>query len=112
MKLRKYYETDAIEIIKWINNEKEFRLWTADGYDKYPISPLDININYNNCIELGNFYPMTLVENNKIVGYLILRNPDANLDVIRLGFIIVDNNLRGKGYGKQLIKRLFLMQKK
>ena len=36
MDLRKYKEEDANEIIKWIDNEKDFRLWTADRYDKYP----------------------------------------------------------------------------
>ena len=27
MELRKYQETDAIEILKWITNEKEFKLY-------------------------------------------------------------------------------------
>jgi len=105
MEFRKYYEEDAIEILKWIKTEREFRLWTADRYDKYPVTPDDINLNYKKCIELGNFYPMTLTDNDKIIGHLILRNPNNNLDIIKLGFIIVDDKLRGKGYGKTLIKK-------
>jgi len=47
---------------------------------------------------------MTLIDDNdKIIGHLILRNPGNEKNVIRLGFIIVDNKIRGKGYGKALI---------
>jgi len=106
MELRKYLDTDANEIIKWIKNEKALRLWSADRYNSCPIKAEDINNNYNECMALGNFYPMTLVDGNRIVGHIILRNPDIDkLDVIRLGFIIVDPSLRGKGYGKKLINK-------
>ena len=30
MILREYRESDANVIINWINNEREFRLWSAD----------------------------------------------------------------------------------
>jgi RimJ/RimL family protein N-acetyltransferase len=103
MELRKYQETDAIEILKWTTNEREFRLWSADRYGKYPITPDDINKNYNECIKKIDFYPMTLVDGEKIVGHLILRRPNPEENKIRLGFIIVDNTMRKKGYGKLLI---------
>jgi len=102
MEIRNYKAEDANEIIKWISNERDFRLWSADRYEKYPISPIDINNNYQKCIKDGNFYPLTLEDNGEIIGHLILRN-SGELDVIRLGFIIVNNKIRGKGYGKKLI---------
>ena len=46
MEFREYQENDALEILKWINNERDFRMWSADRYDIYPIKPDDININY------------------------------------------------------------------
>lgn len=105
MEFREYIKSDANEIIKWIKDEKALRLWSADRYNSYPIKAEDINNNYNECKSFGNFYPMTLIDENKIVGHIILRNPDIDkLDVIRLGFIIVDPTLRGKGYGKKLIE--------
>ena len=112
MELRKYIKSDANEIIKWIKNEYALRLWSADRYGTYPIKAEDINNNYDECIALGNFYPMTLVEQNKIIGHLILRNPDSNKDIVRLGFIIVNPDLRGKGYGKTLIKEAIEYAKK
>lgn len=32
MELRDYQEKDALEIINWINNERDFRLWSSDRY--------------------------------------------------------------------------------
>lgn len=103
MELRNYEKEDALEIIKWIRNEEEMFLWSADIYNKFPIGEEDINKFYEDCSKKTNFYPMTLIENEKIIGHLILRNTDKENKVIRLGFIIIDPDLRGKGYGKKLI---------
>lgn len=103
MDLRKYKKEDANEIIKWIRNEKELLLWSADIYNKFPLEAEDINNFYNICMEKSNFYPMTLEESGKVIGHIILRNTDEKNEVIRLGFIIIDPNLRGLGYGKHLI---------
>lgn len=102
--LRKYIESDANEIVTWIKSERALKLWSADRYSTYPITAKDINLNYIECIANGNFYPMTLVDKDKVVGHIILRNPDlSNLNSVRFGFIIVNPLIRGKGYGKLLI---------
>ena len=49
MNLRRYKKDDAKEILNWIKNEREFRLWSADRYESYPATPLDINKNYAEC---------------------------------------------------------------
>ena len=103
MIFRDYQETDAEEILKWIKTERDFRLWSADRYERYPALPEDINNNYNECKKLGLFCPMTLVDDDKIIGHLILRQSNKGEKAIRLGFIIVDSALRGKGYGKRII---------
>lgn len=104
MNLRKYKKEDASEIIKWIRNENELFLWSANIYNKFPICEEDINKFYRKCANKTSFYPMTLIDKEKIIGHLILRNTDKNSEIIRLGFIIVSPQLRGKGYGKKLIK--------
>jgi len=70
--LRKYVESDANTIIKWIAGERALRLWSADRYRDFPINAEDINNNYTECISNGNFYPMTLVDGDKIIGHIIL----------------------------------------
>ncbi len=104
MEFRRYKEEDAEEIINWIKNENDLYLWSANVYNKFPIKPEDINNFYKKAKERSNFYPMTLIENNEIIGHLILRNPDEKNEIVRLGFVIVKPTLRGKGYGKELIR--------
>ena len=104
MKLRKYIDSDANEILKWIKTEKDFKMWSANRYDSFPITPAEMNLNYFNCSSTGTFFPMTLIDIDKIVGHIVLRYPTDNKDIIRFGFIIINNTLRGKGYGKLLIK--------
>lgn len=108
MELRDYRKTDAFEIINWINNEKDLRLWCADIYKNYPITANNINDNYNS----NNYWAKTLVDNNKIIGHLILRNPSTDKYEIRFGFIIVNPSLRGKGYGKILLNKAIDFAKK
>lgn len=51
MNLRPYKKEDAVKILSWIKNEREFRLWSADRYKNYPCQPSDINDNYLNCMK-------------------------------------------------------------
>ena len=67
MEFRNYQPSDANTLINWISDERTLRLWSADRYGKYPITPDDINNNYNECMKSSDFYPMTLVDGEKIV---------------------------------------------
>ena len=56
------------------------------------------------CAEPDNFYPMTATDGNRVVGHLILRFTDEEKTVLRFGFVIVDDSLRGQGYGKAMLR--------
>ena len=111
MLFRPYKEEDAKEILSWIKDEREFRLWSADRYKNYPITPMDITNNYIECKKLSDFFAFTLEDNGNVIGHLILRVPGTDKKIIRLGFIIVDNRIRGKGYGKRLISEAIKLAK-
>ena len=108
MKLRPYKPDDAKTIIGWIKDERALRLWSADRYGAYPVTAKDMNYKYmecnGDCEESDNFYPMTAVSEEGIVGHLILRYTDKAQKTIRIGFVIVDDTKRGKGYGKRMIQ--------
>ena len=86
---------------------RRLRKWTSDRYDHYPITPEDMNYKYidcnGDCSEEENFYPFTAFDESGIVGHLILRYTDSEKKTLRIGFVIVDDSKRGKGYGKQMI---------
>jgi len=108
LNLRPYKPCDAETIVSWCKDEAAFRRWTSDRYDKFPITAEDMNQKYieNNgdCPDLDNFYPMTAFDESGIVGSLILRYNNTERTIIRLGFIIVDDTKRGKGYGKKMVQ--------
>lgn len=108
LKLRPYKPKDAEAIVSWIKDERSLRKWSSDRYGTFPITANDINYKYlecnGDCEEPDNFYPMTAVDANGLVGHLILRYTNAAKTVIRLGFIIIDDSKRGMGYGKRMIQ--------
>lgn len=107
LKLRPYKACDAETIISWCKDEVSFRKWTSDRYDKYPITADDMNHKYidlnGDCPDADNFYAMTAFDESGVVGSIILRYTDEARSVVRLGFVIVDDSKRGKGYGKRMI---------
>lgn len=108
LRLRPYKMCDAKYIVSWIKDEVSFRMWCSDRYEKYPITPEDMNKKYvddnGDCSEEDNFYPMTAYDESGVVGHLILRFTDKEKRVLRFGFVIVDDTKRGKGYGKEMLQ--------
>lgn len=108
LRLRPYKRCDADFIVKWIKSEDVFKKWDGERFGKYPITSEIIDEKYNknngDCVETDNFYPWTAVdENNKAVGHFIMRYTGGDTGQLRFGWVIVDDTLRGKGYGKQML---------
>lgn len=98
--LRPFAEEDASIILNWCKNKREFRLWSADRYKGFLAKPEDMMVQYAG----GELFPLTMLEDGIITGHILLRYPSEDKTTIRFGFIIVDNTLRGQGYGKQLLQ--------
>jgi RimJ/RimL family protein N-acetyltransferase len=103
MILREFKDSDAEKIVKWIWSERDFRLWCADRYENYPISPDDMTAMYAKCRKTGTFFPLTAVEED-VVGHLILRYTDEKRETVRFGFVIVDSTVRGRGVGRKMLE--------
>lgn len=104
IRLRPYKACDAQTITNWVKNEYAFRQWSADRYEKYPITADDMNLYYDKDRNHERIWGMTAFDDTGIVGHLTMRFPDHNsFDEIRLGFVIVDDQRRGKGYGKEML---------
>lgn len=101
MTLRAFSIDDAPTILSWIKTKDDFRKWSADRYPSYPAKAEDMAAQYDST----NIYPLTAVDDRgKIVGHIMIRIPNTNEpQSVRLGFVIVDNSLRGKGYGKAIV---------
>ncbi|MDE6531514.1 MAG: GNAT family N-acetyltransferase, partial [Lachnospiraceae bacterium] len=100
LRLRPYKKQDAETIVSWIGDEKMFRLWSGDRYNKYPIFAEDMNRFYTECEEQGDFYEMTALDETGIVGHFTLRMVEENPF---LCFAIIDPKKRGVGFGKEML---------
>ena len=101
MTLRPFTISDAPIILSWIKDITGFRKWSADRYSSFPLNTEDMVTQYDSNV----IFPFTAIDDEgKVVGHIMLRYPDSSKTVIRFGFVIVDDNLRGKGYGKQMLQ--------
>lgn len=120
MHLRLYNEqTDFIHIAKWIQDERTHALWCANLLS-YPLSEGELR-NYlveqklkfcsqfqGEVIRNEKEYDGAYVyadENERPVGFFVYTvNEQDKSGFVR--FIMVDNTLRGKGYGSDMLKEL------
>ena len=103
LRLRPYKAIDAKTITKWLKNEYAFRQWSADRYENYPITPDDMNLYYDRDKNNERIWGMTAFDDSGIVGHFTMRFPGDDFEEVRLGFVIIDDEKRGKGYGKETL---------
>lgn len=97
IRLRPYKATDADIILSWCKEEKAFYQWTAGVLGHFPITTKEFAF-------VETLMPFTAMDDKGIIGFFTLRNPNASLDELRFGFVIVDPGKRGKGYGKAMLE--------
>lgn len=101
LQLRNYKASDAKYIASWCESETVFHMWCADEYDKYPINADDIN-KYYETKGKSQGIKLTAFDGNEIVGHFTLRTIDSKKRIARLGFVIINNKLRGQGLGRKM----------
>lgn len=82
MKLRNFKKEDAPIIAGWIRSEEELYKWSADCFNKYPLTGDDIIENYTHRIENGRFYPLDRIHG---VCRERVRNADRHLELYGYG---------------------------
>ena len=101
--LRPYQPSDAAMIASWLKSEYLMRQWCADRYERYPVTPEDMNTYHERNIDGQRSRALTMTDGDDIVGYITLRAPASNPTEQRLGFVIVDDSKRGHGLGRALV---------
>lgn len=96
-RLRSYNENDADTILSWISDERDFYKWSAGILGDYPISREQFGF-------VNNLMAFTAVNDDELIGFFTMRRPSENFDELRFGFIVVDPEKRGNGYGKGMLQ--------
>lgn len=97
LRLRPYNLNDAEQILSWCKDEKAFYKWTAGILGDYPLSKEQFSA-------VTNLMAFTAIDDNEIVGFFTMRKPSEIFDELRFGFVVVDSEKRGKGYGKKMLQ--------
>lgn len=97
LRLRPYNINDADTILSWSKDESAFYKWSAGVLGEYPISKEQFSF-------VNNLMAFTAIDDDEIVGFFTMRRPSESFDELRFGFIIVDPEKRGKGYGKGMLQ--------
>lgn len=102
--LRPFKNSDARIITSWVKSKREFFMWSAGRLGDYPLtinSFLEISDSLSN--DTRTFW-MVACEDEVPFGFIQLRYPTEAPDIIRFGFVIINPELRGQGYGKLMLK--------
>ena len=97
LRLRPYKTSDADMILSWSRNEQAFYKWSAGVLGEYPITRERFGF-------VNELMAFTAIDDDEMVGFFTMRRPTESYDVLRFGFVIVDPEKRGKGYGKAMLK--------
>ena len=107
MRLRPYKPSDARYVVSWWDgvDEESFIKWSC-GKFAYPLTMEQMEAHFRHwCLDEENGWLMTALDEKGVpVGHFIMRLADYEVESIRFGFIVVDPNARGKGYGKEMIR--------
>lgn len=104
MKIRRYIESKDFKYIKtWIHNEREHVLWCANCFP-YPVNMESFRVFLEKAAEEWGANAFVAVDNSgNVVGFFCYSINLENAEGF-LSLIIVDSSLRGKGYGKQVLR--------
>lgn len=97
LRLRPYNENDADTILSWSKDERAFYQWSAGVLGEYPVSREQFGF-------VNNLMAFTAINDDETIGFFTMRRPSQNFDELRFGFVIVDPEKRGQGYGKRMLQ--------
>jgi RimJ/RimL family protein N-acetyltransferase len=104
IRLRPYKTGDAKYILNWIKDEKTFVLWCAYKFN-YPLTVQQLKEYKDKYDNDNSGWPMTALNEEGIpVGHLLMLNVDYKNKSVHFGFVIVDSEIRNKGYGKEMME--------
>lgn len=97
LRLRPYKDSDAETILSWQRDGEGFYKWSAGMLGDYPVSRERFDA-------LGALMRFTLLDDKEVAGFFTLRNPTDSLEEVRFGYVIVDPDKRGQGYGAEMLR--------
>lgn len=104
LRLRPFKPNEAEKLVAWFSDESSFRKWGKNNFD-YPLTVSAFNEFFNKNQEDEFAWQIAaLDEDGNLVGHFQMRCTNYNSESVHLGYIVIDPEMRGKGYGKEMIR--------
>ena len=104
LRLRPFRTPDAKEIITWTKEPKEFYKWSAGILGDFPVSEKRLLEAVSGREANTKYFPLTAFDENGLAGFFTIRTPGEDDRKVRFGYVIVNPSMRGKGYGKEMLR--------
>lgn len=103
LRLRPYKPCDAKAIVSWFQNEYVYRLCCGDKIEEYPLTEDQLNAYYRSQDNNEGFWTMTAFDQEGPAGQMVMKFMDEEKSLLRLCYILIDPEKRGRGYGKEMV---------
>lgn len=104
IQIRPFKRCDAEKVASWVTSENEFYMWSAGILGEYPVTPGTILGLFEETLEDPGKFQMIAYDEDGVFGHALFRFTDSEYKKLRLGFIIINPERRGKGLGSLMVK--------
>ena len=102
--IRPYRRNDSKIIANWCQDEITFYQWSEGRLGDFPVAPERIEQAVSGRIDNDKYFPFTAFDETGVVGFFTLRQQSDRSDELSFGYVILSPQIRGKGYGKQMLR--------
>jgi len=104
IRIRPYKVSDAKQLLNWAKEERLFTMWCANKFT-YPLTEEQLKEYKEKYDHDEHGWIFTaLNEKGSPIGHFLMRMADYEKQSVHLGFIIVNPECRGQGYGKEMLR--------
>mgnify|MGYP003391314831 FL=1 len=104
LKLRPYRKNDSQKIVTWAQDENTFYKWSEGRLGGFPVSAERMEQAVSGRIDNEKYFPFVAFDEDGIEGFFTLRQPGEVSGELSFGYVILNPEARGKGYGKQMLQ--------
>ncbi len=105
IRLRPFKRQDIENMLHWMPEERAFAMWSANLF-QFPLNLEEMNAYVQKQeTDASSFIMAALDERGELVGHFLVRNIDYVNEAAHIGFIVLDPTCRGKGYGKEMLRK-------
>jgi RimJ/RimL family protein N-acetyltransferase len=105
-----FTESDIDRVISWIPSVEALEIWTAYSFG-FPLTREHLLQHIKDCAERGDrlIYKAIDSESGQVFGHIELGHLDTRNRFVRIGRVLIDPAVRGRGLGEAMVREAVAM---